>query len=606
MTLAVMGAFAVSAAEPVTASWSFKVSQTNIKSGSPMVMTTTSSSDEGTWTMTWTGASGQVVNDKSNGPRFGSSNAPLKTATLKLTDSPIPGNATITGVELEIKGNAGSSACTWKVNVSEETVSMSGNTATALKWENLNVTNPGEITFELVSVTAGIQFGGVKITYTEGEGGSTGTDPDPGTDPEPEPGTKGDIVAVYGETTIADSDDITVEEGTVFTFSAENATKISVSTLIGEDSATADAATLTWTPKVTKQDGVTVTATFSDATTKTLEFYVTVTAKAVVDPVKPSAAAWVKVTYTDQITAGSRYVIVNEDAKKAIGTATNGNNRKVGDITVNADGTITLGTDVMTFMLEKSTSGLAWKTENYASTQGYLSGASGNNYVKIATTISDACYTSATIDNDGNAVITFLHCTKTSSGKTSNYVIRYNPNTNNGSPLFASYVTSTGSLPQLYKWVEAEAEVVAPAATIVLKDDNNQTFNAEDGINLTGENITIHFQTEDGITVYHNYTLASADVKKAPTEYTPKDGYTAYDGNGLTLTGAGSLSFYTVDADGNESDVQTITVTGEGTTAITEITADGAAAQLYDLQGRRVTAPRHGAIYISAGRKIRL
>lgn len=111
--------------------------------------------------------------------------------------------------------------------------------------------------------------------------------------PKPE---LGEIVVTYGDDEVVENygDEITVEEGATFTFSAANATNINVTTWTDESTIVnfdGDKATYTFAVPF-EMDGITVTAT--DGTdTKTFEFFLTV-----VEAPKP-ALGEIVVTYGD-------------------------------------------------------------------------------------------------------------------------------------------------------------------------------------------------------------------------------------------------------------------------------------------------------------------
>ena len=151
-----------------TATWDFKINNSN-STTSPATIASTSTSSTGTWTFTYTGTT-SAQNDKTNGPRFGSKDAPLETATLVLSDSKIPATAIINTITFTIKGNAGSSASSWNLVINNNIIgtakSFSGNSSATATWDNINTVG-NQISFELAEkATYGLNLQGVSVTYT--------------------------------------------------------------------------------------------------------------------------------------------------------------------------------------------------------------------------------------------------------------------------------------------------------------------------------------------------------------------------------------------------------------------------------------------------------
>ena len=153
-----------------TANWDFKINNKN-STTSPATIASTSTSSTGTWTFTYTGTT-SAQNDKTNGPRFGSKDAPLETATLVLSDSKIPATAIINTITFTIKGNAGSSASSWNLVINNNTIgaakSFSGSSSATATWDNINTVG-NQISFELAEKASyGLNLQGVSVTYTLG------------------------------------------------------------------------------------------------------------------------------------------------------------------------------------------------------------------------------------------------------------------------------------------------------------------------------------------------------------------------------------------------------------------------------------------------------
>lgn len=144
--------------------------------------------------------------------------------------------------------------------------------------------------------------------------------------------------------------------------------------------------------------------------------------------------------------------------------------------------------------------------------------------------------------------------------------------------------------------------VVPATATVVLHGTSDEVGNT---IELKeGESKRIHFNVAEGVEVWHKFVADGAKGIAAQAE-TDEDGFEKYDGNGVELTQAGTLSYYTKTASGVKSDVQTLTVTG-GTSSISEISAElNGAEVIYDLQGRRVNRAAKGIFIVNGKKELR-
>ena len=195
----------------------------------------------------------------------------------------------------------------------------------------------------------------------------------------------------------------------------------------------------------------TIPADNTDYSSNTATYTLTVTEK----PAPAVPGTWTLVESNSDIQVGARYIIVSEG--NAISTKYKDNNRNVTAVTVNGKTVVNPSASVMTFKLEQIGTDYIWKAENYLTTDSapfgdaYLFSVSSSNYLKCGTNYDKENQRNTTISiasSGGNATIKFVNC--------SNRVLRYNPN--NGSPLFATYTGTTGSLPQLYKFVEEQKE----------------------------------------------------------------------------------------------------------------------------------------------------
>lgn len=293
------------------------------------------------------------------------------------------------------------------------------------------------------------------------------------------------------------------------------------------------------------------------------------------DPVTPiTGKGWQLVTSVSQLAVGDKVIIANQEAAKSISTESNANNRKTTDVTFNADKTeiVTPSNSVMQFEIGRSQGAWTFKTLNYASADGYLTGGYSSNYCKISSTVSTATQANVSISESSEATIKFL----ASSGR--NY-LRFNPN--NNSPIISCYTKATDQKPvYLYKWVEDNTPTDEKPAVPVVTTDNNVTISDGDevtlpygtkvtvtsagasmlGYTIVGsetndsavesntytftltENVTCEFYGSntkgDGPTVMFSLNVANADltVTFGSTEVAAGESYTVAEGTELTLT----------------------------------------------------------------------
>lgn len=180
-------------------------------------------------------------------------------ANSTLTITPKVG-VTITKVEI-VYNSASSNVSNFKVGTTTVKPTNGVATWTGSAQDALVLTSQG---------TSRIKY--FDITYTSGGETKLGT-----------------LTGTYGAagTAIADGGEISVEEDTAFSFTAQNAESITITDADNNTVASSATSTLTWTPTVTEQNMYTVTAK-RGTETKTLSFFLTVTAKQV-EPVVPGS-----------------------------------------------------------------------------------------------------------------------------------------------------------------------------------------------------------------------------------------------------------------------------------------------------------------------------
>lgn len=414
----------------------------------------------------------------------------------------------------------------------------------------------------------------------------------------------GNLVVTYGDgIQVNEDDEISVEIGTTFTFSAENATNIKVESfmeslvVVNENANSA-----TWTPESAfEQDGFTVTAT--DGTdSKTLTFLLTVT-----EPVKP-ANEFVKVTSLDQLNEANTYVIIGTSGGVFYGAGKNslnaadasGNNRQAYVVSV-ANDKATVDLDkVDVFSLVKNGDNWYIKT----GTGMYLNNSDEANKNKLLTeeTPQDVAISLTT---QKNATIQFLN-----GKETSRAYLRFN-SANSSGPIFGCYVASGQNSVALYY---KEGEVVSQPEVPIF----DQMEEVATKVSMTSTKGELHVWTmeydKDGKLVKENgEEMPVSIMAKAPADdktWTNKvadEGVTyeidvpTTDGNYLTIRAKSVLNGLH-----SEELVKNVDASGNVISGVEGVVADdeNAPVEYFNLQGMRVSADQPGIYIRRQGSKV--
>lgn len=425
----------------------------------------------------------------------------------------------------------------------------------------------------------------------------------------------GNIIVTYGDgIQVAEDDKVSVEVGTTFTFTAENATNITVerfmeSLLVVNE----DANTATWTPEFAfARDGIIVTAT--DGTNEsTFEFYLTVT-----EPVLPENEVWTLVTSADDLAIGGKYIIAAKDAKLAMANTNNTNNRKSTEITIQENSIVNPSETVLRLTLEKDGDTWLWRTLNYLGTNGnianpqvYLNSEPNNNRL-FANNPQEANLnrrnSSIEFDDNANAIIKFVNCKKSE-------VIRqiyYNgKSAASGGLSFNCFVVEDKDYKpvQIYRLVEPQPEV--PAFDL-MEDDATK-------VSLMSTKGELHVWTveydKDGNAVKENgEDVAASVMAKAPaaddTAWTNKvaeegENYEIY----VPVTAGNYLSIRAKSVLGDlhsEELVKNVDASGNIISSVEGVAADdmNAPVEYFNLQGVRVAADQPGLYIRRQGSKV--
>ena len=166
-------------------------------------------------------------------------------------------------------------------------------------------------------------------------------------------------------------------------------------------------------------------------------------------PVGPvSGNRYQLVTDATTLAAGDEVLIAYVDKKVqlAMGEQTQ-NNRTAVAVTLNADKTLTPGSDAQVITLEKDGTNFLFNVGD-----GYLYAASSDSNWLRTEAEADANAKATITISSGDATITF-------QGKNTRNTMRYNPN--NGTPIFSCYASTSTvkTLPQIYRKVVLKGDV---------------------------------------------------------------------------------------------------------------------------------------------------
>lgn len=418
----------------------------------------------------------------------------------------------------------------------------------------------------------------------------------------------GNIIVTYGDgIQVAEDDEVSVEVGTTFTFTAENATNITVerfmeSLLVVNE----DANTATWTPEFAfAQDGIIVTAT--DGTNESsFEFYLTVT-----EPVLPENEVWTLVTSMDDFVIGGKYIVTNEEGSQAMSNENNTNFRKITAVSVDNNELINPSEQVLRLTVEKDGDDYLWKTMNYLSASGsisqvYLNVASGNSnylYANNPQTGNEGRRNTSVAFDGNNVLITFVNA----QFKEEENKRRIFFNTDR----FTTYSEANDAMGKikLFKLVEPQPEV--PAFDLMEDDATKVAL-----MSTKGE---LHVWTveydKDGNAVKENgEDVAASIMAKAPaaddTVWTNKvaeegENYEIY----VPVTAGNYLSIRAKSVLGDlhsEELVKNVDASGNIISSVEGVAADdmNAPVEYFNLQGVRVAADQPGLYIRRQGSKV--
>ena len=198
---------------------------------------------------------------------------------------------------------------------------------------------------------------------------------------------------------------------------------------------------------------------------------VTITATAVVAPVVTNY------TLASTITSGKHYIIVNNEAGRAMGEQAS-NNRQAGGVTISGQtASVASNATVVEFVIYGPDVEGYYTIYDAAYNNnegGYLYAASGSsNHLKTQTTNDNNGRWSINIDNDGVASIV-------AQGTNTRNVMQYNPN--NGNPIFACYASDKPQKPVYLYEKDGEAK---PTESKTLNKYGYATYASQNALDFT-------------------------------------------------------------------------------------------------------------------------
>ena len=199
------------------------------------------------------------------------------------------------------------------------------------------------------------------------------------------------------------------------------------------------------------------------------------------------------VTTESELKAGDVIIIVNKDASKALSTTQNDNNRGASAVTISGND-VTSADDTQEITLEGTSGAWYFNVGN-----GYLYAASSSkNYLKTQTTK----------DNNSKAQITISSSSTNIKfqGSNTRNILQYNPNTNNGEPLFSCYNPASQKAVSIYKKATSSKTLTSLA---ISGDATKKAYNDGDAFDPTGLVVTGTYDDNTTATITNGITWAT-------------------------------------------------------------------------------------------------
>lgn len=199
------------------------------------------------------------------------------------------------------------------------------------------------------------------------------------------------------------------------------------------------------------------------------------------------------VTTESELKAGDVIIIVNKDASKALSTTQNDNNRGASAVTISGND-VTSADDTQEITLEGTSGAWYFNVGN-----GYLYAASSSkNYLKTQTTK----------DNNSKAQITISSSSTNIKfqGSNTRNILQYNPNTNNGEPLFSCYNSASQKAVSIYKKATSSKTLTSLA---ISGNATKKAYNDGDAFDPTGLVVTGTYDDASTATITDGITWAT-------------------------------------------------------------------------------------------------
>ena len=249
------------------------------------------------------------------------------------------------------------------------------------------------------------------------------------------------------------------------------------------------------------------------------------------------------VTNVNQLVAGRTYLIVNTNARKAMGaSSSNGNNRTAVDVTITDNVIPSLGNACE---LTLGSEGNYWTffDANWNTSGGYLYAASSSaNQLKTQATNNENGKWSISITSNGVATIQ-------AQGTNTRNVIKYN--SGNNPPIFSCYASSNTNMQNVYLFIRSEEYDHTESETIAnLFPFDKHTVRSGATLTVSGTATCTdasHLVLEDGAQLVHHSDNVMATVKKSIQGYTNNGGWYTIAVPFTSYTPAGNIISDTFD-----------------------------------------------------------
>ena len=202
------------------------------------------------------------------------------------------------------------------------------------------------------------------------------------------------------------------------------------------------------------------------------------------------------------LAAGDKVIIVNTNAKKAMSTTQNSNNRGATDVTIEDNKAKVPSTkDIQVFTLEGDANGWYFNTGS-----GYIYAASkSSNHLKTQTTKNDNAKAVITITDNKTSVI---------FQREGSNVLQYNPN--NGNPIFSCYASASQQPVEIYKQEDEKPKPSISFAETVVEITYGDNYDKQQATVEEGYSGKLEYSSDnEDVVKFHGNNVI--DILKAGT-----------------------------------------------------------------------------------------